>query len=579
MAAERVLQVFAAVAVLVFLVTGIVYLYLGRWTVTHQDFWLIYEVYFNHSWLESAVLKYYNHSLFFPTLLRLADLHFFHGDQEPLFFVGLALLFITASLLLIPIWRDKTVSLTAKSMSTLVMIVGNFWMGRSVITASGGFNCENSLVMAGGALAFLFLPKMSASGTGLLQPMLIVIFAGLVASFSFGAGVAIWPTLLFLGWCLRLPRYCIGLLIAAGVGTAVVYVLLPEAFSIPDSLPTTPTARVAFLWLFRLVGNPVSNAVFAWWPKAPYVYLVAYPSLATFTGVIGLALLAAAVVPQIIRRDIEKSSLEFTGLALVLFNILALLLVLAGRSGSKSISAAALPRYFFWSALFWTGLCLVGIARVDAKPRLRWIVYIVVLALPLMVFPAHRKNALYQRRVRTAAEYDAIGLINRVQLDEQQIGTLFFKGWPVEFYQAVEQMRLRRLDMFAAGFQDWIGLNQANVFGRRRKPEGLKGECTVAALVQCDNGAPAARVIGHAWKGSGLIPETLVMVDASGIIRGVARSSTISPLINRVFYLGKLNTNEFVGYIRDYNPQIQYGVLSTDNGILSEEEICVEPGS
>ena len=182
MAAERVLQVFAAVAVLVFLVTGIVYLYLGRWTVTHQDFWLIYEVYFNHSWLESAVLKYYNHSLFFPTLLRLADLHFFHGDQEPLFFVGLALLFITASLLLIPIWRDKTVSLTAKSMSTLVMIVGNFWMGRSVITASGGFNCENSLVMAGGALAFLFLPKMSASGTGLLQPMLIVIFAGLVAS-------------------------------------------------------------------------------------------------------------------------------------------------------------------------------------------------------------------------------------------------------------------------------------------------------------------------------------------------------------------------------------------------------------
>ena len=69
------------------------------------------------------------------------------------------------------------------------------------------------------------------------------------------------------------------------------------------------------------------------------------------------------------------------------------------------------------------------------------------------------------------------------------------------------------------------------------------------------------------------------MVDASGIIRGVARSSTISPLINRVFYLGKLNTNEFVGYIRDYNPQIQYGVLSTDNGILSEEEICVEPGS
>src|SRR4029077_20365472 len=114
--AERVVQVWAGAAALVFLVTGVVYLYFGRWTVIHRDYWAIYENYFTSSWLKSALCKYYNHSLFFPTLLRLADLRFFHGDQQPLFFAGLALLFITTSLLLIPIWRDQAVSLTGKIM-------------------------------------------------------------------------------------------------------------------------------------------------------------------------------------------------------------------------------------------------------------------------------------------------------------------------------------------------------------------------------------------------------------------------------------------------------------------------------
>src|SRR5262249_1357298 len=478
--AERVVQVWAGVAALLFLVTGVVYLYFGRWTVIHRDYWAIYESYFTHSWLESALFKYYNHSLFFPTLLRLADLRLFHGDQQPLFFAGLALLFITASLLLIPIWRDKTVSLTGKIVSTLVVIVGNFWMGRSIITASGSFNCENSLAMAGAALAFLLLPKMCAGGVGFLQPMLIVLFAGVVASFSCAQGLAIWPALLCLAWFLRLPTRCIGLLITAGLAAGVVFTLLPEYFARP---PSKHAIGFDLLWLCRLVGSPVSDVASAWWAKEPYVCLIKNPSLATITGAAGLVLLAVAVIPQIIRRDVGESSIKFTGLALVLFNILALLLIVAGRSGHISISGAARPRYFFWIALFWTGLLLLGIARADAKRRLRWIVYIVVLALSLMVFPAHYKNALYVRGVRIVAESGAISLINRVQLDQQQIKALFVTGGSIELlYRVAEEMRKRRLDAFADGLQDWIGLHETNLFGGRYKPEGLRGQCKVDAL-------------------------------------------------------------------------------------------------
>ncbi len=95
--------------------------------------------------------------------------------------------------------------------------------------------------------------------------------------------------------------------------------------------------------------------------------------------------------------------------------------------------------------------------------------------------------------------------------------------------------------MFTDGLQDWIGLSETDLFGGRHKPEGLKGWCRVAALVQCDNGAPAARVFGQASKHGQSIPKPLVIVDSTGVVRGVARpSAPVSPLINRTFYLRKL---------------------------------------
>src|SRR5206468_12809316 len=108
--------------------------------------------------------------------------------------------------------------------------------------------------------------------------------------------------------------------------------------------------------------------------------------------------------------------------------------------------------------------------------------------------------------------------------------------------------------------------------------QGLKGRCRVAALVRCDNGSPAARLTGEVWK-SRRVPETLVIVDPKGVICGIAQASTIyseNRFLNRVFYLSKVTRTGFVGYIRDYDPQLQYAVRSADHGTLSEETIPVQ---
>jgi hypothetical protein len=585
--AERALQICAALAAFAFLVSAAVYLYLGRWTVTHYDYWSQYDL--NRTWLETALLKVNNHSLFFPSLLWQADLRFFRGDQFPLFIAGLALLILTTSLLLTLAWRDKTIGLTAKLMSTLVVIVGNFWMGRANITVSGGFNCENSLAMAGAALAFVLLLTMLDRPPRLLPGTVLVVCAGFVASFSCGSGLATWPTLLLLAWCLRLPRYFFWLLALASLTAAIIFVLLPPHDLYPilgtffsRSVPSIVYGSV--VWLCRLLGSPISHAVFAWWPDKSYVHLVKSSGLTEVFGAVGLVLALLVILSQIVWRNLRKSSLEFAAIALVAFNLFAMVLVVIGRTDYFNFPPTQVfgsPRYFFWSMLFWTALFLVVIQLTDSKRWLRWPVYLAILALPVLIFPAQYKDALLWRERRSLAESAATTLVNGIRCDKRQISVLTGSDWRAEIVRhRAEELRARRLDMFADGLQDWIGLREKDLFGGREKPVGLKGDCGVAAFAECDNGDPAAQVVGQVSKYGGLVPKTLVIVDPGGIVRGVARSSSTSPFINRVFYLGRLSsrsTNSFVGYIRDYNPQLRYAVRSADAGALSQEKIPVQP--
>src|SRR5438552_7303218 len=104
---ERAVQICAALAALAFFTSGAVYLYLGRWTVTDYDYWWQYDL--NRTWLETALLKVNNHSLFFRSLLWLDDFRVFRRIELPLFFAGAALLVIPEYRLLMQVWLNQTV--------------------------------------------------------------------------------------------------------------------------------------------------------------------------------------------------------------------------------------------------------------------------------------------------------------------------------------------------------------------------------------------------------------------------------------------------------------------------------------
>lgn len=598
--AERIAQACAALGALVFLTSGVVYLYVGRWTVTKADYWRIYDFCLNHTWLESALHKHFQHSLFFPSFFWLADLQFFHGRQLPLFLAGLGLLFLSAGLLLIPVWRDKTVGLTAKVIATFVVMAGSFWTARSHITASGGFNVICSLVMVGALVAILALPKICGNSARMWWAIVIVVCAAFVASFSFGAGLAIWPTLVFLIWSLRLQwRSLVAVGIAALVAV-IIYQQLPprsEDYRAIQAVASTGPGLVPMLC--RLAGAPFFYAAEGWHER-PFSAEAAQSSLLSlWCGGAGVAIAVVAIGLTMIRRDLIKSSLKFIGMALLTFNFVAMALAVAvNRVRGPGFEFEFLsPRYLFWSTLFWTGLLLVAIQRVESEHWLRWPVYLVAFALPILALPEHYRYALNLRTASAADECAALSLVAGVRDERQMMALWRYPDW---IYRVAERLRARRLDMFADGLQDWIGQAEANLFGGRRKRVKLEGRCVVAALVQGNDGAPAARVTGQAvrsrhipriirwamiptsWilgeeiKNESRTPGTLVIVDQTGIIRGLARSSPIGPFTNRVFYLRKGQPNAFVGYIRDYNPQLLYMVRSADDQVLSEEKIPVQ---
>ncbi len=581
--ANRAIQLCSGCLGAVFLFSGVAYLCLGHWPVTHHDFWRIYDVCLNHSWLESALRKHNGHSLFFPSFIWLADLRFFHGNQQVVFYVGLILLVIATGLLLIPVWRDNTVDFTAKVIATLVVIVGNFWMSRANITASGGFNCNASLMMLGAEVSFVCLPFMRSDSARFWPATFAVIAGGFVASFSFSAGLATWPTLLLLAWCLRLRWRCFALIAVATVTVAVVFVLLPPHTRGPIGLRTL---GVSFSPLTtdlsdfcRLLSAPVFYAVMRWRPGPLSPELIESSLFSLAFGMVALLVAAGGVIYSMIRRDLSTSRLELIGIALVIFNLIVIGLIVVGRANRFRVLPAELtaPRYFFHSTLFWTGMLLVAVQRGASRPWMRWLVYVLVVAVSILAFPSHYKDGLRWRHVKDRADAGATSLVNGVR-DDQQTRILAPTEGMNWVYRVGEQLRLRRLDMFTEGLQDWIGLNESSIFNGRTRPEKLKGRGRIDGTVVGDDGKPAARVVGVAWIKRRAIPKILVIVDPNGNICGVARSSAIAPFTDRIFYMNKFSKNMgFLGYIRGYDPKLQYTIRSADGGALSDEKIVVPP--
>ena len=248
-------------------------------------------------------------------------------------------------------------------------------------------------------------------------------------------------------------------------------------------------------------------------------------------------------------------------------------LIVVGRTAHMHASPGEVvaPRYMFWNSLFRAGLFLIFVQKVDSKKWAKWPTFSTLSALPLLIFPEHYQAAAWGRHVHLIMESAATSLINGV-CDTDAVARMWK---PATVYSLAKQYRQRRLDMFADGLQDWIGVSETNLFGGHYKSVELKGSIAVQSLVRCANGTPAARVTGWAIERETSIPKQLILVNAGGKVCGLARPTEIRTNINSQFKLPKFAASGFLGYIRDYDPQTPYFVRSADDNRLSRETLLL----
>jgi hypothetical protein len=570
---ERPVQICAILFGIGFFLSSLVYLFLAYWSVTQQDFWRVYEICLNHSWLESALLKFNGHSLFFPSFVWLADLRFFHGDQAFVFFASLAFLIISTWLLVVAVWRDRTLDLTTRLLAALTLVVGNFWVGRAAITTSGGFNCMNSLVMIGVAAAFLLLPKMRANAWHI---GLLIVCAGFLSSFSFGTGLAIWPCLFVLAYYLRLSWRCFVLIAVSAIIVTFLYYSLPphetQNLVFSNAHETGIVSLTGLIDYCKLIGTPVFYAVTAWQGVQQTPEVIETSGWLFWSGIAGLAIGALATVARLFRKPSKDCDLELIGLGLIQFNLGALFLIVAGRVTyfQRLPAEIAAPRYIFWSSLFWTGLILVAIHHASRRRLLRWPIAILVLALPGATWAFHRDEGLHWRYARMLSEQGATALINNV-IDPDR---LLFPD-PSQIILLAPQLRAHRLDMFAQGFQDWVGLPLSSLPARRTDKYAFHATAHVESITDAGSKKPVVRIMGNVGGRKKRSPEKLLITDSNGIVAGIGSVFTTSDFLDRLLYGNRMTHARLVGYIRDYNPALRYELHFLGRDGISKAKIDV----
>jgi hypothetical protein len=319
------------------------------------------------------------------------------------------------------------------------------------------------------------------------------------------------------------------------------------------------------------MGTPVLYCTTAWQGVQVTVELTQSSVFLVWTGGIGVFLALTIMVIYFIRRTLAGKNLEMMGLAFISFNLASLFLVVAGRLlyFRENPSQIAAPRYVFWSSLFWAGLVLVALG---VSTRHRWMrvpIALLVLSLPVLGWQSHREEGLHWRYSRLLTERAATGLINGVY-DPDQV--LFREMENVKLL--TPELRARRLDMFAAGLQDWIGKKSSEIFKLDPVANHFVGNAYIEPLQPDPEQQDAVRVSGR-LNSKRASAHFMVILDQDGVVAGVARSFVTGRMFNSLLFGNRMSPAPLYGYIRHYDPAVQYVLRSADNSHLSDQEIKI----
>lgn len=506
----------------------------AAWLTITRDQWRFYSDYFRLPFPDDILHLQNGHPSVFPGLLRLIDVELFDASNRFVLFAGHVFVWAALGLLTKEILSSPRLPLTARSVVGVAPWIAVYWMANARVLVHDPILAFGLCLvcLVGGTVGLRVgadaYRRRSAAGD---RFMLVAGSCCLVATFSFGAGIALWGVLVVVGIHFGLPRRgfaVLGLfLLAASIGR----LRMPGRNSVGVALDVVDIVTGGAIWL----GGP-AHTVAGWGPTA--------------SGVVGALVTVLAITligRQLLSRPARRTPLDAHGLSWTLFGGATALQVAVGRGTRWTDTPENFlgARYLPWVMIFWTGLLFLlaaELAQVAARDRRRAhgsqrlavltaaIVFSAAVATWSLI-PSHRQAPIRYETANTHFERASMSLLAGVNSDTA--ATALFRRATV-VHSLANVFRQKELAMFATPEAGLVGASLRDNFavvehasvvrydGAERSGDGLK----FAGRVR-EEGPPVDYDVVVSLDGSGVI-DGLAKIEESGYFEGYAMSMSTS---------------------------------------------------
>lgn len=562
------------------------------WRQPMFDQYKEYGNYLSRPFLDSVIMIENGHRPVIPALIANVEILWFHADQSLQLAIGTSCIFLTWALIAWTFWKQGDLPRTARAAGVMLAALGLLWLGMARMLLHGVGQLQTHLVVCFVTVAALCTWRAAQRDSWAWIAAAAIACAA--AMFTFGAGVAAFPTIIALGVMLRMRWQKLLLPIAAASLCLYLYILvLPGHQGVQNSLSVHPIDTMAIVaqWL----SSPWANGWLAladppvqpWLPSsfdtslgqllvtsANGIVAATSTPWRSITAVLG----GAGVVIFLVRlaivyaRGKPISRSEALANALCLFAFASAVIVGVGRLDYFQAAPDQIyaDRYLVWPCLFWMGLAWLVMADVcRLKNRVAAGVGLLFLvALPAVLYPTHRSWAGWGAAVYLASQQSAAAVRSGVFDDK-----LFPSGADAsreDVLRTLTLLKQRQLAMFAEPGWKLVGSQWQGAV--TRNGQYALDVHLASTFRDSESGLAAARIEGT------FVPEStpardgeqLAILDDGNRIVGLAEFSFISPDASGL-RLDVPRKRGFSGYIRDYRESGSYRLVllqGTDHALL-----------
>lgn len=561
--ARRLGQIHLVIAALFFL-SALYVIAVASWTTIVLDQWRIYDGYFARDFPHNVLASQNGHRPVLPGLLFLMDIYWFGAHNYLLNTLGVIMAVVAASAWSWAILRDEELDPTLRRVAMSLVWVLLFWLGNARVLGHGNESLHVFPVLCGLFLAVWALLRYRPDRSNDAPPrppvgaVLLSVLGCLVATFSFGLGLATWAIIIGLAVILGYPRRSVAAILAVAAGVVALYFL-----ALPGPTPTRSSGfrpleilTDAVVWL----GSPAFHAL------RPLDFLsddLLIVGLGSVLGALGMAVGGWSFL-TVVRRRARATDLELWSLAILGLGVGSALFVAFARGSlfDEFPQQRVAPRYLPWVCAFWAAAFTSVVLHVSRLcghrvfARRIWLTLATIL--PLGLLPTHSGWNLEfaKHRTREAGVGLALG-IRAPQLVER----LFRR--PAVVDRLAERLDALDLAMFAGRTEEELGTRFEEEY-RAVAREGLAGGRL--NLDELPDGDTFALRFWGKIQGPVNEYDQVVVVNDAGIIAGRGTIRGVGHRWARRIGLLANIVPQFGGYVPSYSRERTYTIYAVSTG-------------